>query len=222
MQSSTQMAGVPAQAGDRRESDLPSVGTHTGVALPAQRLGRPTISAAVLVADPGRDSREVLSRGLLASGISRVIVAETAEQVDDLVAKGQAGQLALVSLAFGATAARLIDDLRQSSWSRVIALAPTADPNAMLAALRAGASGVLRGHPTPVQPEPDRAVEQLTEREIEVLAAVAEGRSNQWIGEHLSLSALTIKSHLARISRKLGTGDRAHMVAIAMRAGLIR
>ena len=34
--------------------------------------------------------------------------------------------------------------------------------------------------------------------------------------------ALTVKSHLARIARKLGTGDRAEMVALAMRAGVIR
>ena len=38
----------------------------------------------------------------------------------------------------------------------------------------------------------------------------------------LGLSALTVKSHLARIARKLGTGDRAEMVALAMRAGVIR
>jgi DNA-binding NarL/FixJ family response regulator len=217
------MAGTPAAAGDRWGSGTPGVGSRSGEALPAQRFGpQKTVSAAVLIADPGRDSREVLNRGLLASGIGRVLMAESAEQVDDLIARGQNGQLALVSLAFGARAARLIDALRQGSWARVIALAPTADPNAVLAALQAGASGVLRGHPTPALSEPDRAVDQLTEREIEVLAAVAEGRSNQWIGEHLSLSALTIKSHLARISRKLGTGDRAHMVAIAMRAGLIQ
>ena len=32
----------------------------------------------------------------------------------------------------------------------------------------------------------------------------------------------TVKSHLGRIGRKLGTGDRAQMIAIAMRAGAIR
>ena len=46
--------------------------------------------------------------------------------------------------------------------------------------------------------------------------------SNKQIGEQLGLSALTVKSHLARIARKLGTGDRAEMVAMAMRAGVIR
>ena len=41
------------------------------------------------------------------------------------------------------------------------------------------------------------------------------------IGEALGLSALTVKSHLARIARKLGTGDRAEMVVVAMRAGVV-
>ena len=48
---------------------------------------------------------------------------------------------------------------------------------------------------------------------------VCDGKSNKEIGDLLGLSALTVKSHLARIARKLGTGDRAEMVALAMRAG---
>ena len=56
---------------------------------------------------------------------------------------------------------------------------------------------------------------------MEVLGAVADGMSNKLVGEHLGLSSLTVKSHLARIARKLGTGDRAEMVALAMRAGFI-
>jgi DNA-binding CsgD family transcriptional regulator len=61
----------------------------------------------------------------------------------------------------------------------------------------------------------------LSAREIEVLELVASGRSNRDIGAVLHLSALTVKSHLARIARKLGTGDRAEMVALALRAGVI-
>ena len=37
----------------------------------------------------------------------------------------------------------------------------------------------------------------------------------------MGLSSLTVKSHMARIARKLGSGDRAQLVAIAMRAALI-
>ena len=50
---------------------------------------------------------------------------------------------------------------------------------------------------------------ELSGREVEVLRLVAEGQSNKAIGVSMGLSALTVKSHLARIARKLGTGDRA-------------
>ena len=69
---------------------------------------------------------------------------------------------------------------------------------------------------------PHSGADGLSAREVEVLALVAEGRSNKEIGESLGLSALTVKSHLARIARKLGTGDRAEMVVVAMRAGLVQ
>jgi DNA-binding CsgD family transcriptional regulator len=64
--------------------------------------------------------------------------------------------------------------------------------------------------------------EGLSQRKIEVLLLVADGRSNSEVGEALGLSGLTVKSHLARIARKFGTGDRAEMVMIALRAGVIR
>ena len=50
---------------------------------------------------------------------------------------------------------------------------------------------------------------------------VADGWSNKAIASQLSLSALTVKNHLARIGRKFGVGDRAHIVAIACRGGVI-
>lgn len=54
-----------------------------------------------------------------------------------------------------------------------------------------------------------------------MLRLVAEGLSNRRIGEALGLSPLTVKTHLARAGLKLGIGDRAGMVAAAMRAGII-
>ena len=68
----------------------------------------------------------------------------------------------------------------------------------------------------------ENGVDSLSEREVEVLQHVADGRSNKDTGALLGLSALTVKSHLARIARKLGTGDRAEMVAITLRAGVIQ
>lgn len=61
----------------------------------------------------------------------------------------------------------------------------------------------------------------LTERELEVLRAVAEGRSASETGDRLHLSATTIKSHLRSIYAKLEVGDRAAAVAEAMRRGLL-
>lgn len=59
----------------------------------------------------------------------------------------------------------------------------------------------------------------LSDREREIVAQVARGRSNKQIGESLDLSALTVKSHLHRIARKVGTGSRAGIVAAAYRNG---
>jgi len=69
--------------------------------------------------------------------------------------------------------------------------------------------------------DPSSADATLTPRELGVLQLVAAGHTNRQVGEQLSLSALTVKSHLARISRKMGTGERAELVAIAIRSGLL-
>lgn len=76
------------------------------------------------------------------------------------------------------------------------------------------------GTPGAQGPQPS-AYRELSGREVEVLRLVAEGQSNKAIGVAMGLSALTVKSHLARIARKLGTGDRAGMVAVALRTGII-
>jgi len=207
--------------------DLMSAASGTvTVGLPAQWAPAAGVSglraATVLVADPARSTRQRLSAGMLERGIGRVLEADSAAGVDDLINRRISGHLALVSLAFGQPADRLIENLLEAGWQRVIALAPNADAESVLEALRAGVSGVLRGVPGGFEPgEVPRTVTELTQREIEVLEYVADGRTNKWIGESLSLSSLTVKSHLARIGRKLGTGDRAQMVAVAMRAGAL-
>jgi len=68
---------------------------------------------------------------------------------------------------------------------------------------------------------PTSAPYDLSTRDVEILQLVAAGNSNKEIGEALNRSALTIKSHLSRIGRELGTGDRARMVIHAMRASII-
>jgi DNA-binding NarL/FixJ family response regulator len=62
----------------------------------------------------------------------------------------------------------------------------------------------------------------LSRREIAVLELVAAGHSNPEIAAELGIAPLSVKSLLARIGRKLGTGDRTQMVAAAMRAEVLR
>jgi DNA-binding NarL/FixJ family response regulator len=62
----------------------------------------------------------------------------------------------------------------------------------------------------------------LTERELQVLRGMAEGRSNAEIGRELFVSEDTVKTHARRLFRKLCARDRAHAVAAAFRAGIVR
>ncbi|MDG4763752.1 response regulator transcription factor [Solwaraspora sp. WMMD406] len=61
----------------------------------------------------------------------------------------------------------------------------------------------------------------LTERELQVLRGMAEGRSNGEIGRELFVSEDTVKTHARRLFRKLGARDRAHAVATGFRTGLV-
>jgi len=66
------------------------------------------------------------------------------------------------------------------------------------------------------------ALAGLTDREREVLRLVALGRSNEEIAERLVLSPLTAKTHVHRAMTKLGVRDRAQLVVIGYRSGLVR
>jgi DNA-binding NarL/FixJ family response regulator len=61
----------------------------------------------------------------------------------------------------------------------------------------------------------------LTPREIDVLRLVAAGNANKEVGARLSLTEVTIKSHMKNILAKLGANDRTHAVTIALKRGII-
>lgn len=61
----------------------------------------------------------------------------------------------------------------------------------------------------------------ITSREKQILVWVREGKSNQEIGEQLTISALTVKNHVQKILRKLGAANRAQAVAKAMTLNLL-
>jgi DNA-binding NarL/FixJ family response regulator len=65
-------------------------------------------------------------------------------------------------------------------------------------------------------------LDELTEREREVMALVAEGLSNEEIAKRLFLSPATAKTHVSRAMVKLRARDRAQLVVFAYESGLVR
>ncbi|MFF7594521.1 response regulator [Streptomyces sp. NPDC007896] len=68
----------------------------------------------------------------------------------------------------------------------------------------------------------DPRVSTLSEREHEVLLAIAKGWTNTEIAEHLVLTKSTVKKHVGRVLAKLGARDRVQAVIMAYDAGLVR
>jgi DNA-binding NarL/FixJ family response regulator len=64
-------------------------------------------------------------------------------------------------------------------------------------------------------------LEELTDREREVLTLIGLGLSNTEIAERLYVSMSTTKTHVGRLLMKLGARDRAHLVIAAYEAGLV-
>ncbi len=71
------------------------------------------------------------------------------------------------------------------------------------------------------RPRPVAALDEITEREREVLTLVGLGLSNSEIASHLHVSLSTAKTHIGRLLMKLGARDRAQLVIAAYGAGLV-
>ncbi|CAG7619145.1 response regulator transcription factor [Actinacidiphila bryophytorum] len=72
------------------------------------------------------------------------------------------------------------------------------------------------------EPAAAGALDQLTEREREVMALAGIGLSNEEIARRLVVSPLTAKTHVSRAMVKLGARDRAQLVVLAYESGLVR
>jgi len=112
-------------------------------------------------------------------------------------------------------------------------LLKTTPPEQLVAAIHAVHSGDLLFAPTvtrrlveayvrrpPVGTVPE-IVSSLTDRELEVLRAMAKGLSNAEIGRELFLGEATVKTHVTRILAKLGLRDRVQAVVLAYESGLV-
>ncbi|MBF6179166.1 response regulator [Nocardia otitidiscaviarum] len=75
---------------------------------------------------------------------------------------------------------------------------------------------------THAKPAPATTLSELTDREREVMALVAEGLTNAEIAERLYMSPATARTHVSRILVKLAARDRTQLVVIAYESGLVR
>ncbi|WP_326598420.1 response regulator transcription factor [Streptomyces sp. NBC_01803] len=109
-------------------------------------------------------------------------------------------------------------------------------PDELLGAIRAVHSGDAVVAPSTTRrlldrfmtllPAPDGSahpeLDQLTDREREVLMLIAQGLSNGEIAKRLFVSEATVKTHVGRILAKLGLRDRVQAVVLAYETGLVR
>ena len=220
--------------------------------IPLPQSSPETIGFTAMVVDDHPLVRESMVARLRLMGAAEVVEAASVGEARARANASGPRDLCVLDLGLpDGSGLDLLTDLRAAGWQRLVVLSAADDPYSVRAAFVAGAQGYLlksaascvvsdgvrRVLDGGVYADPavssllaaglrsgtsDSGVSELSGREIEVLRLVADGQSNKQVGALLSLSALTVKSHLARIARKLGTGDRAEMVAMAMRAGVIR
>ncbi|GAA1318845.1 response regulator [Leucobacter albus] len=148
--------------------------------------------------------------GAIQAGASGFLLkdARPTELVDAIrrVASGDAAMAPAVT-------ARMLERMREGGSAAPATL--FAAPGAPGAAGAAG-SGGAGGENAPVAPE----LSELTERELDVLRLISDGKNNSEIGAELFLSESTVKTHVGRVLSKLQLRDRVHAVIFAKQHGL--
>ena len=131
----------------------------------------------------------------------------------------------------------LIEDVTRSELVRAVRLGAravlprTAQPAEICAAIEAAAAGLTAFGPDEMdllipaangaETEHEATLETLTEREVEVLALMAQGLANKNLAERLNISEHTVKFHVSSILAKLAASSRTDAVTKGMKAGLL-
>jgi DNA-binding NarL/FixJ family response regulator len=152
---------------------------------------------------PGVDGASATASIVAAGHGTRVLVLTTYETDDHILAAIEAGASGYLLKA--APQAEILAGIRAVAAGETV-LAPSIAAK-LVSRVRADAASV--------------APPTLSPREREVLALVAEGRSNPEIGRALHIGEATVKTHLLHVFEKLEVNDRTRAVTRAMELGLL-
>lgn len=195
----------------------------------------PVVPRRVLVVHADPALRRSVVQGLRSRGVPLVVEVGTAPEARLVMRSPGPRDLAMVQVA-DTDGWAVLDELRRAGWAPVVAMPSAAEVRLVSAAFDRDASGVLfpasdRAAPPAAGPVPPAVLrpvpdvsgvpQALTHRELQILQFAADGMTNSEIGDELGISPLTIKSHLGRIARRLGSGERAQLVLLALRSGAI-
>ncbi|MFC8666316.1 response regulator [Streptomyces sp. NPDC057199] len=162
---------------------------------------------------PGMDGLEATRRIVAAGGRTRILIVTTFD-LDEYAYEG---------LRAGASGF-LLKDARPEELVAGIRAVATGDavvaPRLTRRLLDAYAHQVLAPADAPAPDDP--RLRTLSDREREVLVAVAQGWTNTEIAQHLVLTESTVKKHVGRVLAKIGARDRVQAVIMAYDAGLVR
>ncbi|MPY59547.1 response regulator transcription factor [Streptomyces spongiae] len=157
-----------------------------------------------------RGLRRARTQGSADGGAPRVLVLSSAHRDEHAYAVLRAG-------ADGFLSASATPDELIAALVHVAAGDAVVSPGLARALVRA-----VRCGPRFEASAPKGRLEDLTERERDVLVAVASGRSNTEIAERLCIAPTTVKSHVSRILAKIGARARVQAVVFAYESGLMR
>ncbi|EFQ83453.1 response regulator receiver domain protein [Aeromicrobium marinum DSM 15272] len=189
------------------ESDIEVVGEARDGAEAVQRVAE--LAPDVVLMDvqmPGTDGISATEQIVAAGGAPKVLILTTFDDDAHLFAALQAGASGF-----------LLKNCPPDDLVQAIRLA--AEGHSLLAP--EVTQRVIARSTSRAAPEADGRLDELTERERDVLVLLARGHSNAEIAGELYVSAATVKSHVSHILAKLEVRDRVQAVILAFENGLM-
>lgn len=156
---------------------------------------------------PGMDGIEATRRIVAETGDAKVLVLTTFDGDDDVYGALRAGACGF-----------LVKDMALDAILDAVRVVAAGDALLAPGVTRRVIEGFARRPPAGAPPRP---LDGVTEREIEVLALVGQGRSNTEIAGDLFITVATVKTYVSRLLTKLDARDRIQLVIIAYDAGLV-